>query len=79
MRTTLNIDDDVLREVKEIAEREGSPLGTVLSDLARRGFFAMYDEAVKSRHYRTGVPVIPSRGETITLEHIQTIMDAEGI
>jgi len=28
---------------------------------------------------RNGVPVIPSRGETITLEQIQAIMDEEGV
>jgi len=36
MRTTLDVDDDVLLAVKERARRERRPAGQVLSDLARR-------------------------------------------
>jgi hypothetical protein len=35
MRTTLNIDQDVLIAVKELAQLEGSTVGVVLSRLAR--------------------------------------------
>lgn len=35
MRTTLSIDDDVLRAVKERARRESRTAGEVISDLAR--------------------------------------------
>ena len=38
MRTTLNIDDDVLAAARALAERKGSSLGAALSELARRGF-----------------------------------------
>ncbi len=37
MRTTLDIDDDVLRAAKELARRERKSAGRVLSELARRG------------------------------------------
>lgn len=36
MRTTLQIDDDVLESVRLIAQAEGRGVGAVLSDLARR-------------------------------------------
>ena len=36
MRTTLDLDDDVLASAKEIARRENRTAGQVLSDLARR-------------------------------------------
>ena len=36
MRTTLDIDDDVLEAVKEIAKREKRTAGAVLSELARQ-------------------------------------------
>ena len=36
MRTTLQIDDDVLEAAREIATRDGRGLGAVLSELARR-------------------------------------------
>ena len=37
MRTTLDIDDDVLQAAKELAQYESKTAGQVLSDLARRG------------------------------------------
>jgi Arc/MetJ family transcription regulator len=37
MRTTLDIDDDVLEAAKRIADAERTSAGKVLSDLARRG------------------------------------------
>ncbi|MYG52812.1 MAG: hypothetical protein F4204_10840 [Rhodospirillaceae bacterium] len=36
MRTTLNIDDDVLHAIREIANGESRPAGAVVSDLLRR-------------------------------------------
>jgi hypothetical protein len=36
MRTTLDLDDDVLTSAKEIAKRENKTAGQVLSELARR-------------------------------------------
>ena len=37
MRTTLNLDDDVMAAARMLAESEHRPLGQVVSDLARRG------------------------------------------
>lgn len=37
MRTTLDLDDDLLVTAKEIARERGASLGRVISDLARRG------------------------------------------
>jgi hypothetical protein len=37
MRTTLNLDPDVLRVAKHLASEQGRSLGEVVSDLARRG------------------------------------------
>lgn len=37
MRTTLNIDDDVLAAVKEIARRDSKSAGAAASELLRRG------------------------------------------
>ena len=35
MRTTINIEEDVLLAVKEIAKKRGMTMGKVLSELAR--------------------------------------------
>ena len=37
MRTTVNMDDDVLEAAKSIARAERRGVGAVISDLARRG------------------------------------------
>ncbi|MPY80688.1 MAG: antitoxin [Actinophytocola sp.] len=37
MRTTLDLDDGVLAAARAIAEAENRSLGSVISDLARRG------------------------------------------
>jgi hypothetical protein len=37
MRTTLDIDEDILAAVKERARAEGKTMGQVISDLARQG------------------------------------------
>ena len=77
MRTTLDIEDDVLQAAKELAQRDGRTAGQVLSDLARRSLNA---SAPKQRSgLRGGVPVLPSRGELITLEHVQKIQDDEEV
>jgi hypothetical protein len=37
MRTTLDIDEDILAAAKDLAKVEGKTMGQVISDLARRG------------------------------------------
>ena len=37
MRTTLDIDDDLLQAAKELARAEGKTAGQVISELARKG------------------------------------------
>jgi hypothetical protein len=43
MRTTLDIDDDVLQVAKELARRERKTAGRILSELARRGLTGAKD------------------------------------
>jgi len=56
MRTTLNIDEDVLQAAKELAAVRGLTAGRVISDLARTAL-------APSRPARTrnGVPLLPPR------------------
>lgn len=76
MRTTLDIEDDVLQAAKELAKQEGTTAGQVISSLVRK---ALSTPSSKKVTVRNGVPVLPSRGEIITMEKIQAIMDKEGI
>jgi hypothetical protein len=57
MRTTLDIDEDVLEAAKELAARRGTTAGRVISELARSAL-APRDPALKKRH---GVPLLPTR------------------
>jgi hypothetical protein len=43
MRTTLDIEDDVLQAAKELARREGRTAGQVISELARRSLLSIGD------------------------------------
>lgn len=58
MRTTLDIDDDVLQAAKELAVARGSTAGKVLSDLARKG---LAPPASAGPRTRNGVPLMASR------------------
>jgi hypothetical protein len=56
VRTTLDIDDDVLQAVKELAEARGVTAGQALSTLARQALTP--DRTVRTRN---GIPVLPRR------------------
>jgi hypothetical protein len=57
VRTTLEIDDDVLMAAKEIALAHGLTAGKVISGLARKGL----EGPKKTARVRNGVPVLPAR------------------
>ena len=72
MRTTLDIDDDILRAVEEIAKQSGESIGKVLSELARSalGDFSHLD-------IRNGFPLFETHAgsETATVEQINQLRD----
>ena len=71
MRTTLDIDDDVLQAAKELAELHRRTAGQVLSDLARRGLAPK--QTVKVRN---GVPLLPHRpGRILTTQMVEELLD----
>ena len=55
MRTTLNIDDDVLQAAKELAAARAKTAGQVVSELMRKGLQAA---SPSGRRVRNGVPLI---------------------
>ena len=57
MRTTLDLDDDVLQAAKELAEVRGTTAGKVVSDLVRKGLQAR----PRSPRVRNGVPLLRHR------------------
>lgn len=58
VRTTLDIDDDVLQAAKELGAMQKKTAGQVLSELARKGLAPHSQTRVRVRN---GVPLLPSR------------------
>ena len=56
MRTTLDIDDDVLQAAKELGALQGKTAGQIVSELARRSL-----SPSAAHRLRNGVPVLPRR------------------
>jgi len=56
MRTTLDIDDDVLQAAKELGALHGKTAGQVVSELARKGL-----SPSGTHRLRNGVLVLPRR------------------
>ena len=75
MRTTLNVDADVLRAAKELAALSGRTLGQVLSDLARATLAAGREET----QLRNGVPVLPATAEArlVTSEDVVRLLNED--
>ena len=78
MRTTLDIDDDILQAAKELARAEKKTAGQVLSELARKGLTQPRLER-PADHIRIvdGIPVIPARGAVVTKELIDRLIEEE--
>jgi hypothetical protein len=74
MRTTLDIDDDILGAAKAVAARENKTAGKVISDLARRGIHA-HAARGRSRRVRNGFEVLPADGRVVTPETVQKILE----
>jgi hypothetical protein len=70
MRTTLNIDDDVVVAAKELAKKGNLTVGKVISNLARQTLTpGMLPE--KEPLYRNGFRLLPRTGQTITSEMVK--------
>ena len=75
MRTTLEIDDDVLAAVKELAASRKKTAGKVISELARQTLTSRVD--VERLPVRNGFPVLPSTGKVITVEYIEKLLEED--
>ena len=72
MRTTLDLDDDVLSAAKALAAHRGLTAGQVISDLARKGLAA---DKPKAR-LRNGVPLFKRvHGRIVTPQMVEALLD----
>lgn len=76
MRTTINIDDDVLETVKAVASRDRKPVGQVVSAMLRR---AVEPAASAPRRMRNGIPLFPvsSKASVVTPELVKELLEDE--
>ena len=76
MRTTLDIDDDVLEAAKERARRERTTAGKVISDLARNALTAPpRTPAAREPKTRYGFRPFPKRGGIVTNTTIDALRE----
>lgn len=74
MRTTIDLDDDILQAAKELAAAKGTTAGKVISELARRGLVRDAGDVP----LRNGVPVLPPRAATeprVTMKRVNELRD----
>ena len=72
MRTTLDIDEDILRAAKEIARQQGTTAGKVLSGLARKSLTRKPTKSLKN-----GLPQFAIRPDSgvVTPEMVNRLRD----
>lgn len=72
MRTTIDLEEDVLLAVKEIARMKSQSIGKVLSDLARQALSRQ--DAGTSRNSVPLFPIQPG-ASVVTLELVNQLQD----
>ena len=77
MRTTVNLDEDVLIAVQERARREKRPAGKVLSDLARQALTSQSRLDVDRETPRHGFQPLPRRGRAVSNALIDRLLEDE--
>jgi hypothetical protein len=73
MRTTLDIDDDVLAAAKELASGQKTTAGKVISDLVRKALTHPADQS--EPRYRSGLRLMPRTEEIVTPEMVDKLLE----
>jgi hypothetical protein len=73
MRTTLDIDDPILRDLKRLQQREGKSLGRLVSDLLAQSLAAQRSQQPVARSFRW---VSQPMGPRIDLRDKEALRDA---
>jgi len=78
MRTTLDLDEDILLAAREIARREGVSLGKAVSRLVRQALAPAHEAKPSGRKGQNGFRPFPARGVAVTDALIDRLRDSEG-
>ncbi|MBW1998096.1 MAG: hypothetical protein JRJ29_09060 [Deltaproteobacteria bacterium] len=82
MRTTLDIEEDVLMAVKDLARRERVSVGRILSKLAREALAGPRPPERDGRGEERavgGFRPFPPRGRVVSNEQVDRLRDQEGV
>ena len=82
MRTTIDIDDEILAAVKDVAKREHLTAGQVVSRYMRQvftGALVEVDRVSSNATDVTGFRPFTARGKLVTNDEIELLRDKEGI
>jgi len=79
MRTTLQLDDDVLAAARVLARQQRTSLGAVISELARQALVAPVPPSAGTNDpaHRNGLPLLPwkAEGAPVDLELVNSLRD----
>jgi len=75
MRTTVDLDDDVLAAVKEMAAGRKTTTGKEISDLARKALTQSI--AAAGLPVVDGFPILPHAGQVITVAFIDKLLEED--
>ena len=75
MRTTLDIETDVLQAAKELARREKKTAGQVISELARKGLTTAHLDGREPEPALYGFRPFPRRGGLVTNDLIDRLRE----
>jgi len=77
VRTTVDLDEDILRVAKSLARQRSQSLGRVLSDYFRLALRRSAE--TQASEVRNGVPLLPARtgGRPVTPELVKELLDAD--
>jgi Arc/MetJ family transcription regulator len=80
MRTTLDIDDDVLAAVKELARTQDVSAGAAVSRLLRQPLAGPESPSIDDRRdSAAGFRPFPAGGRVVTSQRIDALRDLEGV
>ncbi len=75
MRTTVDLDEDILKVAKDLTRERAQSLGRVLSELVRKGL-----QPAASPKARLGViPTLPRKpgAQPVTMQAVKDLLDSE--
>lgn len=79
MRTTIDIENDVLMAAKELARLQNVSAGCIVSRLMREALAGYHAPLSSSPRQTSGFRPFPERGALVTNDQVNRLRDEEGV